>query len=177
MRAATGSQWSSMSSGVTCVLVGGLNTRCAAACWIICSGFITHAGRLVRRTTCEEVLKDTYRRNAPISAVQVTRDTLHPKILSNMKLHKWANAHDFRNLTVTAKGLSQDSLWRKSVVVLYMWEKLPKKPQRCNQPSDQPQVRATLPTVFEERIHSERHTEESSEVQPAIRSTTCKRHH
>ena len=110
-----------------------------------------------------QVLKDTYRRNATVSAVQLTRDSLHPKILSNMKYNKWANAHGFRNLTVTAKGSSQDSLWRKSVVVLYMWEKLPQN-HRCNQPSDQPQVRATLPTVFEERIHSERNTEESSYV-------------
>ena len=41
MRAATGSQWSSMSSGVTCALFGWLNTRRAAAFWIICSGFTT----------------------------------------------------------------------------------------------------------------------------------------
>ena len=115
MRAPTGSQWSSMRSGVTCALFGWLNTRCAAACWIICSGFITHAGRLVRRTTCEEVLKDTYRRNAPISAVQVTRDSLHPKILSNMKYNKWANAHGFRNLTVTAKGSSHRIHFGESV--------------------------------------------------------------
>src|SRR4029434_7465784 len=76
MRAPTGSQWSSMRSGVTCALFGWLNTRCADACWIICNGFITHAGRCVMRPTCEEVLKDTYRRNAPISAVQVTRREL-----------------------------------------------------------------------------------------------------
>src|SRR4029434_2839155 len=49
MRAATGSQWSSMSSGVTCALFGWLNTRHAAAFWIICSGFTTLAGRPVRR--------------------------------------------------------------------------------------------------------------------------------
>src|SRR4029434_5398853 len=49
MRAATGSQWSSMSSGVTCALFGWLNTRRAAAFWIICSGFTTQAGRPVRR--------------------------------------------------------------------------------------------------------------------------------
>src|SRR4029434_9974588 len=41
MQAATGSQWISMSSGVTCALFGWFNTRCAVACWIICSGFIT----------------------------------------------------------------------------------------------------------------------------------------
>src|SRR4029434_3560338 len=34
MRAATGSQWSSVSSGVTCALFGWLNTRRAAAFWI-----------------------------------------------------------------------------------------------------------------------------------------------
>src|SRR4029434_5893598 len=45
MRAATGSQWSSMSSRVTCALFGWLNTRRAAAFWIICSGFTTQAGR------------------------------------------------------------------------------------------------------------------------------------
>src|SRR4029434_7096326 len=44
MRAATGSQWSSMSSGVTCALFGGLNTRRAAAFWISCNGFTTQAG-------------------------------------------------------------------------------------------------------------------------------------
>src|SRR4029434_7482565 len=49
MRAPTGSQWSSMRGGVTCALFVGLNTRCAAACWIICSGFTTQAGRPVRR--------------------------------------------------------------------------------------------------------------------------------
>src|SRR4029434_4065714 len=49
MRAATGSQWSSMSSGVTCALFGWLNTRRAAAFWIICSGFTTQDGRTVRR--------------------------------------------------------------------------------------------------------------------------------
>src|SRR4029434_5773101 len=49
MRAATGSQWSSMSSGVTCALFGWLNTRRAAAFWIIYSGFTTHASRPVRR--------------------------------------------------------------------------------------------------------------------------------
>src|SRR4029434_2256887 len=49
MRAATGSQWSSMSSGVTCALFGWLNTRRAMAFWIICSGFTTHASRPVRR--------------------------------------------------------------------------------------------------------------------------------
>src|SRR4029434_1541306 len=42
MRAATGSQWSSMSSGVTCALFGWLNTRRAAAFWITCSGFTGH---------------------------------------------------------------------------------------------------------------------------------------
>src|SRR4029434_505162 len=40
MRAATGSQWRSMSSGVTCALFGWLNTRRAAAFWIICSGVL-----------------------------------------------------------------------------------------------------------------------------------------
>src|SRR4029434_5787309 len=45
MRAATGSQWSSMSSGVTCALFGWLNTRRAPAFWIICSGFTTQDGR------------------------------------------------------------------------------------------------------------------------------------
>src|SRR4029434_8980876 len=49
MRAATGSQWSSMSGGVTCALFGWLNTRRAAAFWIICNGFTTQAGRPVRR--------------------------------------------------------------------------------------------------------------------------------
>src|SRR4029434_8864547 len=49
MRAATGCQWSSMSSGVTCALFGWLNTRRATAFWIICSGFTTHVGRPVRR--------------------------------------------------------------------------------------------------------------------------------
>src|SRR4029434_1038082 len=49
IRAATGSQWSSTSSGVTCALFGWLNTRRAAAFWTICSGFITHASRPVRR--------------------------------------------------------------------------------------------------------------------------------
>src|SRR4029434_6426862 len=34
MRAATGSQWSSMSSGVMCALFDWLNTRRAAAFWI-----------------------------------------------------------------------------------------------------------------------------------------------
>src|SRR4029434_2186268 len=43
MRAATGSQCSSMSSGVTCALLGWLNTRHAAAFWIICSGFTMQA--------------------------------------------------------------------------------------------------------------------------------------
>src|SRR4029434_1268995 len=38
-----------MSSGVTCALFGWLNTRYAAAFWIICSGFATQAGRHVRR--------------------------------------------------------------------------------------------------------------------------------
>src|SRR4029434_11292639 len=42
MRAATGSQWSLMSSGVTCALFCWLNIRRAAAFWIICSGFTTH---------------------------------------------------------------------------------------------------------------------------------------
>src|SRR4029434_8494862 len=49
MRAATGSQWSSMSSGATCALFGWMNNRLAAAFWIICSGFTTQAGRPVRR--------------------------------------------------------------------------------------------------------------------------------
>src|SRR4029434_4845891 len=49
MRAATGSQWSSMSSGVTCALFGWLNTRRTAAFWIICSDFTTQAGMPVRR--------------------------------------------------------------------------------------------------------------------------------
>src|SRR4029434_3151993 len=53
MRAATGSQWRSMSSGVTCALLGWLNTRRAAAFWIICSGFTTQAGRPVRRALQE----------------------------------------------------------------------------------------------------------------------------
>src|SRR4029434_804034 len=50
MRAATSSQWRSMSSGVTCAIFGWLNTRPAAAFWIICSGFTTQAGRPVWRT-------------------------------------------------------------------------------------------------------------------------------
>src|SRR4029434_14693 len=49
MRPVTGSQWSSMSSAVTCALFGWLNTRRAAAFWIICSGFTTQAGRPIRR--------------------------------------------------------------------------------------------------------------------------------
>src|SRR4029434_808196 len=49
MRAATGSQWNSMSSGVTCALFGWLNTRRATVFWIICSGFTTQAGRPARR--------------------------------------------------------------------------------------------------------------------------------
>src|SRR4029434_888483 len=52
MRAATGSQWSSMSSGVTCALFGWLNTRRAAAFWINCSGFTTQAGET---TLCARV--------------------------------------------------------------------------------------------------------------------------
>src|SRR4029434_2773394 len=55
MRAATGSQWRSMSSGVTCALFGSLNTRCTAAFWIICSGFTTHAGRPVSRRELTKV--------------------------------------------------------------------------------------------------------------------------
>src|SRR4029434_4769860 len=51
MRAATGSHWSSMSSGVTCALFGWLNTRRTAAFLIICRGFTTQAGRPVRRVT------------------------------------------------------------------------------------------------------------------------------
>src|SRR4029434_1854738 len=53
MRAATGSQWRSMSSGVTSALFGWLNTRRTAAFWIICSGFTTQAGRPVRRALQE----------------------------------------------------------------------------------------------------------------------------
>src|SRR4029434_6630265 len=49
MRAATGSQCSSMNSGVTCALLGWLYPRHATAFWIICSGFTMHAGRPVRR--------------------------------------------------------------------------------------------------------------------------------
>src|SRR4029434_5683864 len=53
MRAATGSQWRSIRSGVMCALFGWLNTRRAAAFWIICSGFTTQAGRPVRRALQE----------------------------------------------------------------------------------------------------------------------------
>src|SRR4029434_4935126 len=49
MRAATGSQWRSMSSGVTCALFGWLNTRRVAAFWIICNCFTTQASRTCRR--------------------------------------------------------------------------------------------------------------------------------
>src|SRR4029434_7528627 len=47
MLAATGSQWSSMSSGVTCALFGWLNTRRAAAFSILCTEFTTQACRHV----------------------------------------------------------------------------------------------------------------------------------
>src|SRR4029434_2269203 len=50
MRAATVSQWSSMSSGVTCALFGWLNTRRAAAFWIICSGFTTQQTHTLTRS-------------------------------------------------------------------------------------------------------------------------------
>src|SRR4029434_5459877 len=40
MRAATGSQWSSESRGVTCALFGWLNTRRAAAFWIKPAGLL-----------------------------------------------------------------------------------------------------------------------------------------
>src|SRR4029434_5828294 len=48
MRAATGSQWSSVSSGVICALFGWLNTRRAATFWIICSGFTTEGVAVIK---------------------------------------------------------------------------------------------------------------------------------
>ena len=45
MRAITGSQWRSVSSGVVCVYLGALNIRHAAAFWISCSGLMADAGR------------------------------------------------------------------------------------------------------------------------------------
>src|SRR4029434_4786733 len=50
MRAATGSQWRSMSSGVTFALSGWLNTRRTAAFWIICSGFTTQQTHTLTRS-------------------------------------------------------------------------------------------------------------------------------
>ena len=49
MRAITGSQWRSVSSGVVCVYLGTLNIRHAAAFWMSCSGLMADAGRPASR--------------------------------------------------------------------------------------------------------------------------------
>ena len=49
MRAITGNQWRSVSSGVVCVYLGMLNIRRAAAFWISCSGLMADVGRPASR--------------------------------------------------------------------------------------------------------------------------------
>src|SRR4029434_9483670 len=78
----------SMSSGVTCALLGWLNTRRAAAFWIICSGFTTQAGRPVRRAL-QESRRELTKVCTSSWVVYWVRYGLILRMLYSAKLNDW----------------------------------------------------------------------------------------